>query len=661
MKKLVFVVPHLSTGGLPQYLYKQIESLYNEYEIYCLEWDNHTGGKLVVQRNKIEALLNNRLITIGDNRDRLHREILAIKPDIVHFQEIPEYFVPYELAKKIYANGREYKIIETSHDSSFDITNKLHYPDKFMMVSQYQINEFQKLGIPTELIEYPIEYKDRIKSRDELLKELGLNPNYKHVVNIGLFTPRKNQAEIIEYARELESYPIQFHFIGNQADNFKYYWEPIMENLPSNCKWWNERTDVDTFYQIADLFLFTSRGHDTDKETMPLVIRESLGWKIPSLIYNLPVYLNYFDKYDTISYLDFTNTKNNITKILNALELDSDINADEEIFIISTYPDTTAITNTTIECIKSIKAINRKCMVVSHYPIPINIQNEADYVLYDSNNLLVEHDYYKYAWTNQATFDMNINITGEKNNMYHGAAVYTNYVNGANYAQKLGYTNAFFINFDYTIKDADKINSISSNLKKNNGVLIKKNTQEGDTYETYFMAFNLNFFTKKFEYVSTPSDYANLTLSAQSNSNGLERIMYLKLENENILNIDANYADTILTNTYFSRVEYLTVLDTNIENTMACVWWSSNVIDSRKLSIEIIVNGIVEDSKSFNITSFCISYLLFNYENCKQFKIRYLLSELNGNKISEKIIEIDEEYINTTLKTNGILTKKNIK
>jgi FkbM family methyltransferase len=38
-------------------------------------------------------------------------------------------------------------------------------------------------------------------------------------------------------------------------------------------------------------------------ETMPLVIREALSWKTPSLIYNLPVYMGYFDKYDTIEYL----------------------------------------------------------------------------------------------------------------------------------------------------------------------------------------------------------------------------------------------------------------------------------------------------------------------------------------------------------------------
>lgn len=323
MEKLVFIAPHLSTGGMPQYLLKQIQSLVGSYDVYCIEWDNHTGGKLVVQRNQIEKLLGNNLITLGEKKESIIDVITRINPNIVHFQEIPEYFVPYDIAIKLYTLDRKYKIIETSHDSSFDTNTKLHFPDKFLMVSNWQVKNFQKLGIPTELVEYPIEYKQSTKNRIYLLKELGLDPNVKHVINVGLFTPRKNQAEIIEYAKRLKEYPIQFHFIGNQADNFISYWEPIMKDFPSNCKWWGERADVDTFYQIADLFLFTSRGHDNDKETMPLVIREAIGWKLPSLIYNLPVYLNYFDSHKNISYLDFNSFENNCKKIIEKLEIDN--------------------------------------------------------------------------------------------------------------------------------------------------------------------------------------------------------------------------------------------------------------------------------------------------------------------------------------------------
>ena len=282
--KVLFIAPHLSTGGMPQYLYKQMEVLSESCEVWCIEWDNVTGGVLVVQRNRIANLLGNRLLTLGEKKEDLFSFTKTINPDVIHLQEIPEMFMPYNIASRLYNSDRKYTIVETSHDSSFDINNKLHFPDRFAMVSQYQVEAYKPLNIPCDLVEYPIEYHKRTKTREELLNQLGLDPNKKHVITVGLFTPRKNQAEVIEYAKQLKNYPIQFHFIGNQADNFKYYWEPIIKNFPSNCKWWGERSDVDTFYQAADLFLFTSRGSNTDKETKPLVIREAISWQVPSLI-----------------------------------------------------------------------------------------------------------------------------------------------------------------------------------------------------------------------------------------------------------------------------------------------------------------------------------------------------------------------------------------
>jgi FkbM family methyltransferase len=145
---------------------------------------------------------------------------------------------------------------------------------------------------------------------------LGLDPNKKHIIHIGLFTPRKNQAEFFEYARALPEY--EFHCVGNQAVNFQHYWEPLMQNKPSNLTWWGERNDVDNFYEAADLFLFTSKGNPHDKETMPLVIREALSWKLPIFIYNLEVYQNYFDNYQ-VQYLN-ENKEQNIKNIKNMIE-----------------------------------------------------------------------------------------------------------------------------------------------------------------------------------------------------------------------------------------------------------------------------------------------------------------------------------------------------
>ena len=100
---------------------------------------------------------------------------------------------------------------------------------------------------------------------------MGLNPEYKHVINIGIFTPGKNQGYAFEIAKLLQDYKIQFHFLGNQASNFVNYWKPLMESKTDNCLVWGERNDVNSFIQASDLHLFTS-----NLELNPLSVMVSL-------------------------------------------------------------------------------------------------------------------------------------------------------------------------------------------------------------------------------------------------------------------------------------------------------------------------------------------------------------------------------------------------
>jgi hypothetical protein len=86
--KILFIAPHLSTGGAPQYLLKKIQLLNNQHEIYCVEYSDITGGKLVVQRNQLVELLKEKLITLGVNKFDLLDLIQKINPDIIHFEEM---------------------------------------------------------------------------------------------------------------------------------------------------------------------------------------------------------------------------------------------------------------------------------------------------------------------------------------------------------------------------------------------------------------------------------------------------------------------------------------------------------------------------------------------------------------------------------------------
>lgn len=312
MKKVLHITPHLSTGGLPQFLLSLLRSTDNLVENYCVEYACHSLD-FVVQRNQVIELMTSRFHSLPDDKFHLLNLIKEIKPDVIHFQEFPEYFMDSNLTKEIYDVNREYVLIETSHDSSFSHKNKVWFPDRLALISQWQINEFTPLGIPITLLEADIVYRER-PNRSEGLRKLGLDPQKIHILNVGLWTSRKNQKEVLEYAKYfhdvLKNDRVQFHCVGNMADNFYDYWSPLLKTITPNVKVWGERKDVENFYQCMDIFLFTSRGYANDKETSPLVLKEAIGWRMPIFMYNLPVYLNYYDKFDGIKYMTY-DTKTN--------------------------------------------------------------------------------------------------------------------------------------------------------------------------------------------------------------------------------------------------------------------------------------------------------------------------------------------------------------
>lgn len=517
MKTVLFLVHHLSTGGMPQYTFDLIRKIKDDVNIYCIEY-SMVSPDFVVQRNKLIELLGNKLKTLPDDKNTLFKIIDDIQPDIIHLQEMPEYFMNNDIADKLYSKDRQYLIVETSHDSSFISSSKRYYPDHFALISEFQRKEFSKLGIPIDLIEADIEYKPR-KDRTSGLLELGLDPEVKHVLNVGLWTPRKNQAEILEYAREMErrNEKIQFHFVGNRAGNFQFYWEPLMKDLPSNIKIWDERSDVDNFYSCMDLFLFTSRGTGTDKETSPLVIRESIGHNIPALIYNLPVYLNMYDSYPSISYLEY-DFNSNINKILISLELMESVLPIESLqktaIIIDAYIDSSDREKLLDACIESVIPLGHDIILVSHCPIPPYILKKVNYHIYDKENTFNDNHVYAYTLTDDVEIRTQVHSS-------HEFPIIQSMRSAISFAKARGYEFFYFTEFDhkYAIEDIHRIKELrSESIKGNKDFIFFKPESAfygdvyGEYYETSFFGANTNKFLDIF------NDYFPNTLD-EYNSN----------------------------------------------------------------------------------------------------------------------------------------------
>ena len=295
-KKILTIIPHCSTGGLPKFTLNRIELLKDDFEIMCIEYD-FLSPNYVVQRNKIIEILGNNFKSLGDNKEYLIDVIDNFNPEVIIIDEFPENFMADNIAEQIYTKeDRKYIILESTHSSDDSKDKKKWFPDKFIFVSDYSAKIYGNLGVPYEVIQYPVDkkHKDIIGSRERLL----FDSEYRHVINVGLFTSGKNQGYAFELARKLQNYKIKFHFVGNMATNFKEYWEPIIKNKPNNCIIWGERSDVDDFLMASDLFLFTSKS-----ELNPLVIKESLCYNLPQLIFNLNTYCGVYDDIDTIKFL----------------------------------------------------------------------------------------------------------------------------------------------------------------------------------------------------------------------------------------------------------------------------------------------------------------------------------------------------------------------
>lgn len=335
--KILFLAPHLSTGGMPSFLLRRIESIINrdEFEIFVVEYDN-LSDHYVVQKNKIKSLIKpENFFTLGEEKSKVLEIIKEKNIDIVHADEILEGFgsdVPSSLLNDLYDNNRTWKVVETCHNVWFDPrSSKRFNPDGYAFCTPWH-KEVRFLDMPSysEVLQFPIENRIPTQELKMLSKiNLGLNPNKIHVVNVGLWTAGKNQGEGVELARLLEqSNPeIQFHFIGNRAMNFEEYWGPIMRNIPSNVTVWGERSDVNVFMQAADVFMFNSTW-----ECNPLVLKEAISHGLKILSRNLPQYMNMFTPYITPIIGDINSIKDSLLKLISS---NSSYNVEDESEIFS--------------------------------------------------------------------------------------------------------------------------------------------------------------------------------------------------------------------------------------------------------------------------------------------------------------------------------------
>jgi autotransporter strand-loop-strand O-heptosyltransferase len=287
--KILFLAPHISTGGMPSFLLKRIQLLNDLFDIYVVEYAC-LSDTYIVHRKQIQEIVKDKFYTLGDNKLELLQIIYDCKIDIVHLENEAEGF-DMNMVSMLYKNNRTYRIVETCHNIFFKAESKIFIPDAFAFCTPLHFETFKSIDTFKQLIQFPIEvnipdWKDKVYAK----QTLGFKEGKINVLNVGLWTKGKNQGEALLIARQNPN--IDFHFVGNQAINFADYWQPLMDDLPKNVKVWGERDDVALFMQGCDIFMFNSTF-----ECNPLVLKEAIGYQMPIFAHNLPQYCGMYDDY----------------------------------------------------------------------------------------------------------------------------------------------------------------------------------------------------------------------------------------------------------------------------------------------------------------------------------------------------------------------------
>lgn len=536
MEKMLIITPHLSTGGAPQFTLSKIELLKDTYDIHCIEY-NFLSPHYVVQRNKILDLLSDKFKSLGENKDNLLNIINEINPNIISIEEFAETFIRQDILDKIYSNDRNYKILESTHSSHDNSNIKRWLPDRFIFVSEWSQKMYSHFEVDSDVIEYPIDKKERDQKWAQ--EKLNLDPSYKHVLNVGLFTPGKNQGYAFDITRKFKDEKVMFHFIGNQAPNFKDYWEPIMRNKPDNCIVWGERDDVDTFIQASDLFLFTSKF-----ELNPLVIKEVLCYEdIPIMMFNLETYMG---NYNNNKKIEFLTDDLEVDSLFISKKIKENSSSNNSISLVMTHANNDWRKKLLEKCLDSIKT---EVIVSSNYPVDNNIQKKCDWLIYSKENpLLYQYEFEKFNVVYNYWY-MKDGIRYEEPFEYeHGYAAYKLIKNGLDLSKNLKKDIIHIINYDYEI--------YQSTILKNENILstydivfykYENTSYDGNSYSTGFISGKVdalmpffNEFKSKKEYYTNGEGFNILErkiFNFYKNKNiKIKEIPFSTLENENKVN-----------------------------------------------------------------------------------------------------------------------------
>lgn len=180
----------------------------------------------------------------------------------------------------------------------------------------------------------------------------------------------------------------------------------------------------------------------------------------------------------------------------------------KKLIVIGAYPNTPKKKEVLVEEIKSLKSLDFDFMLVTHYPVPLYIQEMFDYYIYDKNQTLTPLEKTTYFWFNSGSFLVRIN------NSRHALPISQSMSNAFKFSEIKNYDFVYFIENDnwFSENDSKKLSDLVNTMFENNKkcIFFKPESYRDNgsyVYETQLFGITPKYFNQVFNLPITEDEY----------------------------------------------------------------------------------------------------------------------------------------------------------
>lgn len=297
----------------------------------------------------------------------------------------------------------------------------------------------------------------------------------------------------------------------------------------------------------------------------------------------------------------------------------------DDIIVLNSYPNTIERKTILKNSLEQFKKSNKEILLVTHYPVDIEIQQLVDYFIYDKRNQMLDESIL--TWYANGKFYLQT-LCGK-----FGCASYAGLLSIQNaicFAKNLGKKLVYYFEYDCLISDYDlkRINLLKNEIyKKGKRGYVRLDSHGKDIKNkgmtTLFFIIEVDLFFENFNIIKNPDEYKNNV----SNGIALEFYFYQGLS-KNLSQLEVvesdylkeNFPNSIFNLSSFEASHLIDILpEQNSKKTILTIINLKSDIRNYKILFLKNDNDINEIEISVMLNGFYYSYIPKEIKNVKVF------------------------------------------